>query len=238
VETSVGIPHRHLTPSGQAKKLYSEAIRSRTDKRFKHLIKSKSNPTTEAIKTVVKTNINPTAMKVGVMSFKSLKYSRVLMETGTSEEATLFGSSMRDKCGNDLEVTAPKLRNPRMVIYNVPQDMNVENVEETIMTQNPELGLKQGDIEAKFTFRTKRERINMVIEVCSGTINFSIQKLKLGWLICSTDDYLVARRCFKFSRFNQRHQDCRGEETCPLRAGELKLKVCKPRQHTTNALTV
>jgi len=113
VETSVGIPHRHLPPSGGAKKLYSEAIRSRTDKWFKHLIKSKSNPTTEAIKTVVKTNINPTAMKVGVKSFKSLKYCRVLIETGTSEETTLLGSSMRDKCGNDLEVTAPKLRNPQ-----------------------------------------------------------------------------------------------------------------------------
>ena len=138
METSVGIPHRHLPPSGEAKKLYSEAIHSRTDKRFKLLIKSKSNPTTEAIKTVVKTNINPTAMKVGVKSFKSLKYGRALTETGTSEEATLLGSSIRDKCGNDLEVTAPKLRNPRMVIHNVTQDINVE---ETIMTQNPELGL-------------------------------------------------------------------------------------------------
>jgi len=188
-------------------------------------MKSKSNPTTEAIKTVVKTNINPTAMKVGVKSFKSLKYGRVFIETGTSAEATLLGSSMSDKRGNDLEVTAPKLRNPRMVIYNVPQDINVENVEETIMTQNPELGSKQGDIAAKFTFSTKRERINMVIEVCSRTRKKLLHtKLKLGWLICSTNDYLVARRCFKCSHFNHRHQDCRGGETCPLRAGELKLK--------------
>jgi len=111
-------------------------FRSRTDKRFKLLVKSKSNLTTEAIKTVVKININPTAMKVGVKSFKSLKDGRVLIETGVSEEATLLGSSIRDKCGNNLEVTAPKLRNPRMVIYNVPQDIKLENVEKTIMTQN------------------------------------------------------------------------------------------------------
>ena len=50
-----------------------------------------------------------------------------------------------------MEVTASNLRNPRMVIYNVPQEINAENLEETIMTQNPELGLIQGDIEAKFT---------------------------------------------------------------------------------------
>jgi len=99
----------------------------------------------------VKSNINPTTMKVGVKSFKSLKDGRVLIETGTSEEANLLSSSIRDKCGNDLEVTASKLRNLRMVIYNVPQEINAENLEETIMTQNPELGLIQGDIEAKFT---------------------------------------------------------------------------------------
>ena len=145
----------------------------------------------------MKTNINPTAMKVGVKSFKSLKDGRVLIETGTSEKANLLSSSIRDKCGNDLEVTDPKLRNPWMAIYNVPQDINVENLEEAIMTQNYKLGLLQGEIAAKFTFRTKRERINMVIQVCSGTRKKLLHtKFKLGWLICSMDDYLVAR-CFK-----------------------------------------
>ena len=50
-----------------AKKLYSEAVHTSTDKRFKLLVKSKINLSTEAIKTVVRTNINPTAMKVGVV---------------------------------------------------------------------------------------------------------------------------------------------------------------------------
>jgi len=167
-----------------------------------------------------------------VLSFKSLKDGRVLTETGTPEEANLLSSSIRDECRNDLEVTVPKLRNPRMVICNVPQDINVENLEETILIQNPELGLIQGDTVARLSYRTKRGLINMVIEVCSGTRKKLLQtKLKLGWLIYSADDYLVARRCFKCSRlnllnFNHRHQDCRGEETCPLCAGEHKVKEC------------
>jgi hypothetical protein len=33
-----------------------------------------------------------------------------------------------------MEVTAPKLRNPRMLIYYVPQEINVDNLEETIIT--------------------------------------------------------------------------------------------------------
>ena len=78
-----------------------------------------------------------------------------------------------------------------MVMYNVPQHMNVENLRETIMTQNPEVSLKQVDIAARFTFRIKRERINVVKAVCSGTRKKRLHtQLKLGWLVCNTDDYL------------------------------------------------
>jgi hypothetical protein len=46
------------------------------------------------------------------------------------------------------------------------------------------------------------------------------------WLIGKIEDYLVANRCFKRSRFNHRFYECRGEETCPLCAGSHKLKEC------------
>jgi hypothetical protein len=225
--TSEGCMQDQLPPGGGARKTYLEALQNSKDKRFKILVKAKINLPTESIKTVVKTNINPTAMKVGVKSVKSLKDGRVLIETGTSEEAKLLSDSIRDKCGNDLEVFVPKLRNPRIVIYNVPQDIKVENLEEIILAQNPELGLGQGDIMAKFSYRTKQGRVNMVIEVCSGTRKKLLQaKLKLGWLICNTDDYLVARRCFRCSRFNHGHQQCKNEESCPLCTGQHKLKEC------------
>ena len=51
-----GIHHRQLPPSGGAKKFYSEAVRRSNDKRFKILVNYKSNPTTDEIKTVVKSN--------------------------------------------------------------------------------------------------------------------------------------------------------------------------------------
>jgi len=47
-------------------------------------------------------------------------------------------------------VFVPQLRKPRMVINNVPNDIRVGNLEEVIITLNPELELVQGDMEAKF----------------------------------------------------------------------------------------
>ena len=51
-------------------------------------------------------------------------------------------------------------------------------------------------------------------------------KVKLGWINCNIEDYLVATRCFRCSRFNHRMRECRGSETCPLRAGNHNLKDC------------
>jgi len=60
---------------GGPKKLYFKLVNSNVDKRYKLLVNSKLNLSTEAIKHALKTNVNLTAMKIGVKSFKSLKDS-------------------------------------------------------------------------------------------------------------------------------------------------------------------
>jgi hypothetical protein len=52
------------------------------------------------------------------------------------------------------------------------------------------------------------------------------KKVKLELHICKIEDYVVATRYFKCSRFNHRASDYRGEKTFPLRAGSRKLKEC------------
>jgi len=48
-----------------------------------------------------------------------------------------------------------KLRNPRLVIYDIPEDITIQNIEDTIIAQNPELNLNKEDIIAKFAYFTK-----------------------------------------------------------------------------------
>jgi len=69
---------------------------------------------------------------------------------------------------------------------------------------------------------------NAVAEVGAETKKILLnKKVRLGWQICKTDDYLTATRCFKLSKFNHMTQDCRWEVTCPLCAGPQTLKQCK-----------
>jgi len=42
------------------------------------------------------------------------------------------------------------------VIVNIPDDISTENLDDTLITQNPDLHLVKGDIIAKFSYETKK----------------------------------------------------------------------------------
>jgi acylphosphatase len=198
------------------------------ERRYKLMVKSKLDLSTEEVKTTLCTNVNSTAMKVGIRSLKSLKDGRVLIEAGTTEEINKLRQTIQEKCREKLEMVMPQLRKPRVIINNVPNDITVENLEVVIIAQNPELELAEGDMDTKFRYTTKRGQNKIVIEVGPKTRKkLKQKKLKIGWQICNAADYLVAMRCFRCSRFNHRHNECKNEEICPLCTGGHKLKECK-----------
>jgi len=50
---------------------------------------------------------------------------------GSIDDTNLLSTNIREKCGEELEVS--KLRKPRLIIRNIPQDITVEILEETIL---------------------------------------------------------------------------------------------------------
>jgi len=164
---------------------------------------------------------------VGVNTFKILS-GGVLIETNSKEENEVLDKEIQAKCDDDLEVHVHSLRKPRIIILNLPEDITTTNIEDTILRQNPELNHQKGSIAAKFTYFIKKMHRNAVIEVGAETRKILLnKKVRLGWQICNTDEYLTETRCLKCSKFNHRTQDCRGEVTCPLCAGPHTLKECK-----------
>ena len=71
----------------------------------------------------MKSKINPTDIKVGISTLKTLRDWRVQIETGSKEEIDTLQKDINDKCGDKVTVNVHKLRNPRLVIYNIPEDI-------------------------------------------------------------------------------------------------------------------
>jgi hypothetical protein len=212
-----------------ARKLYSEALASKTRvNKFKLTVSSSEQLSPDTIKRILKTKINPTEIKVGINTFRSLKDGRVLIETNSKEELETLEKDINAKCEGKLEARSHKLRNPRLVILNIPEEISLENAEDTLIAQNTDINLKQGDIKFKFCYETRKQTRNLVLEVGAQTRKLMInKKVKLGWQICKIEDYVVATRCYKCSKFNHTARSCRSEEdTCPLCAGSHKLKEC------------
>ena len=72
-------------------------------------------------------------MKIVIRTLKSLKNGQVLIEADSKEELEILNSQIHDKCGSQLEINIQKRRNPRLIIYNVPEALTTENAEGIIM---------------------------------------------------------------------------------------------------------
>jgi hypothetical protein len=222
-----GTKGRRGTPPG-GEKLYSDAVGSGKAKKLFHLtVKSKGNITQENVTELLKAKINLTEIKVGINKFRVLNNGNIIIGTNTKHEIEALEKEIATKCGGELEATVHKLRKPRLIVYNIPDDISLRNLEDTLLTQNTDLGLTKGDIVAKFDFTTKNKNRNLVIEVEAKVRNILLQsKIKLGWYICKVEDYVVATRCFHCSRYNHRHNECKNQEACPICAGAHRLKDC------------
>ena len=85
------------------------------------------------------------------------------------------------KRGDKLEANIYKLRKPRLVIINIPGDISNENLEDTLIAQNPDLHLEKGVIKTKFRYETKKHIRNLVMEVGAQNRKLLLQKkIKLG----------------------------------------------------------
>ena len=110
-------------------------------------------------------------------------------------------------------------------MLSIPDEITMENVRETLMKQNPEINLNDRISEPKFCYTTKRG--NLVIEVDSSTrIKLLQTRVKMGWTVCKLEDYIAEKWYFRCSRYNHTQTVCKGEEACPMCAGNHSLKEC------------
>ena len=220
---------RQVPPSDGRRKLFAELLKDETDKRYKITLKAKDNcKSLEQIKLQLKKDINPTDIKVGIKTLKTLRDGRIIIETGSEEEINSLSSAISTKCGEQLEIIKHKLRKSRLIIYNISEEITIENAATIIKAQNPEIKLNGEDTVAKFRYKTRKGNYNIVIEVGPQTRKQILQtKLKLEWEICNVKDYLVPTRCYRRSHLNHKHNDCKGEVTCPHCVGKHTLKECR-----------
>jgi hypothetical protein len=77
-------------------------------------------------------------------------------------------------------------------VFNAPEDITTQNAAQAIVLQNSELNLNEDEIKPRFVFEDWKKHKNMVIEVNSEIRERLVdRKLKIGWHVCNSSDYLL-----------------------------------------------
>ena len=158
---------RQVLPSeGGRRKLFSEVVKNEDNKWYRITLRVKDDTISpERIKLQLKKNINPTDIKVSIKAVKTISDRGILIETGSEEEINSLSSEISTKFGDQLEIIKHKLRKLRLIIYNVSEEITTENVAAIIKAQNPKILTNGEGTEAKFRYKTRKGRYNIVIEV-------------------------------------------------------------------------
>jgi len=132
----------------------------------------------------------------------------------------------------ELESYMPTLKNPRMTVFIIPEDIISENAAQVIVLQNSELNLNKNEIKPKFVFEDRKKHKNLVREVNSETRKRLVdRKLKICWHVCNSTDYLSDTCCYICSKYNHRAQECFGDVVGPHCAQSHKMHECKANEN-------
>jgi hypothetical protein len=220
---------------GRTRKRYSDVVADGGQgnlpygsKMYKFFVKTKYNQSAEYTRTLLKSKVNPTQMKVEISSLKTLKNGQLLIELEKKSDSEEVCKKINEVCREELESYMPTLKNPRIIVFNVPEDITSENAAQAIVLQNSELNLNEDEIKPKFVFEDRIKHKNLVIEVNSEIRKCLVdRKLKIGWHVCNSSDYSSVTRCYKCSKYNHRAQECFGDVVCPHCAQSHTVHECK-----------
>lgn len=191
------------------------------------LVRPKSDivlKTSEMTKESIMSTINPEKERISIQNVRKISKNGILIETNTEEQLDKFLNNNALKKKFTIEI--PKKRNPKIIIYDVPKDIEANELGVKIIRQNRDLEITeeefQEDIQGNFIprFRTGPRRdlsCNWVVEVSPEVRKFLLEKgrVYIGWNSCRARDYIIATKCYKCQGLGHVAKHCNRETvTC------------------------
>ena len=219
-------------PSGGATRKYSDVIKERKEENIL-IIKPKVQQESEITKKIIKEKIDITKMEIGITKLRKGGKGTVILGCETEEEKEELKATVQAAMGEEVKVSEPQKRQPKIKIINVGgEEMKMEDGEliDTIKKQN-RIGEEFRIHLVKKILRGKNkdsEQGSVIIEVDESTHKSLINrgKINLGWRKCPIFNYISVRRCFKCWGYFHIAKNCTRQETCYKCAGNHKATEC------------
>ncbi|XP_053999252.1 uncharacterized protein LOC128887432 [Hylaeus anthracinus] len=253
-------PMRFLAPNGvlptKSRAFTEQVIAAAQSAPARHCVVIRpENPVdcdSAATKKLVFKNVDLRKAQVGINSVRPTKDGGIIIETPNAKDLKLFSENAElRKAG--LSVAPPKTDLPRVIVYDIPKDLDAPEIADHIRAQNLASSptLDKAVLRPLFKVgRKDKEGNDWVVEV-SSPIRESLLprgKIYVSYSHCRVADYLVATRCFKCQKYGHVDKYCKSKDTvcafcaktghsnkeCPNREKNPTCSNCKARQLSHN----
>lgn len=185
----------------------------------------------EEIKESLKVNIRPGSL--GLKIFKLADYSTesaiVLMEEETNADIEGFKNKVREL---ELECSEPGQKNPRVVMFDVSNDLSLDDLTSILAEQNLDVvpQNERDDMKPLYKYPNRRNnKVNWVIEVSSKIRKKMVEKgrMYVGWESCRVADHVRVTFCYKCQKFGHIATKCEDNARCGSCGSNHETRDCR-----------
>lgn len=177
--------------------------------------------------------IKPEKEKLKIRNVRKIRNNGILIETETKEDLSMLLCNKK-LVEAGLKAGLPSKKLPRVIIFDVPRELNEGSLAEAIHLQNVDIMDKtQFSRDFKLVFKTgdkKKDVVNWVAEVTPDIRKILINKSRVfvGWRSCNIQDYISLTRCYRCQSFGHVAKYCKEKvDTCGHCSEEgHNFKVC------------
>lgn len=179
------------------------------------VIKPKSKQESNKTKEVVKKNLKPATLEVGITQIKNVKDGGILLKCKTKEEVEKVKKAAEKRLGKNYEIKIPDQKKPNVKIVDIDDEYSEDELLNTIKKQNAHI--RHDNMQLKvIVFKKMKSRYQAIIE-CDPTTFRNImteERLSIGFMCCRVHEYVRLFRCFKCGGFNHKADECKSDITC------------------------
>lgn len=175
-------------------------------------------------------NVNKILQKDLPINRVKNKKNGIIIKCLNSYDVPRTSQLLKEKLGENFEVTMLQLNKPRLKILGISNDIDVEEIESDINDRN--FYQFTNKCKVLHTFKCKNMTQGAIFEVTADLyehINNNHHKVYTGHQCCKAYDDINVSLCFKCARHNHNGNKCNNEPKCIYCAGEHLSIDCKNR---------
>jgi hypothetical protein len=133
-----------------------------------------------------------------------------------------------------VTVERPKRKLPTLLLNYVPNEVDDEEIKDTIIHQNNLSHVADPILKVKFTKRSFNDARHVVVEVSPNLRRelIILAKIKVRWSMCRMEDFVAVTRCFKCLGYGHTSKYCQSQQICSYCAENHHWKECVQQLQT------